>query len=245
MAKLCQIIAVETGLKPKTYAAISALHKIIQKPVLFNGFSKTYQAVGEGDEKLPAESQRVQNSVDAVLNIVSTAQSELFNTTARKDFTNCVAKADVVVEGKVIIKGAPVSYLLFMEKQLNDLRTFAAELPVLDPNEEWKRDENSGLFKAEAVQTHRTKKTQRPIVLYDATERHPAQTQLITEDVIAGFWTTVKQSGAIPKPKKDMLINRIDALSYAVKQAREEANTVEEVNVPDVGKGVFDYLYTE
>jgi hypothetical protein len=40
-------------------------------------------------------------------------------------------------------------------------------------------------------------------VLYDATEHHPAQTQLISEDVIVGWWETVKHSGAIPRPRQE------------------------------------------
>lgn len=46
-------------------------------------------------------------------------------------------------------------------------------------------------------------KTQRPIVLYDATDNHPAQAQLITEDVLAGLQEKVDISGAIPSTEKN------------------------------------------
>jgi hypothetical protein len=243
MPKLNQIIAIEKGIKSQAYAAVTLLHKAIQKPDLFNGFSKDYSPKGDDeDEKLPSERKRVQYNVTEVLRAVERETTQLMNITARKDYTNCVAKATVMVNGHTIIKDAPVSYLLFMEKQLNDMRAVVTELPVLDENETWHQDANSGLYKAEATQTHRTKKVQKPLVLYPATAEHPAQTQVMTEDIIAGFWSQVKQSGAMPKPKKQALLQRVDVLQQAVKQARESANMTDEVPSGDPGKAVFTYL---
>lgn len=242
MAKLNQIIAIEKGIKSRTYSEFGELHKAAQKQELFNGFSKTYQKKNEESEDLPAENKRVQYTVNDVLRNGARILTELFDVTARKDYTNCAAKADVKVDEVVIIKAAPVSYLLFLEKQLTDLRTFAGALPVLDNAENWDLDPNSGLFKTDPIQTHRTKKIVRPIVLYNATPEHPAQTQLVTEDILAGYWNQVKQSGAMPAPDKAALLNRIEILLQAVKQAREEANGLDEVATPEVGEAVFNFL---
>ena len=246
-AKLNQIIAIEKGIKSKAYSDVSELYKAVQKPDLFNGFSKTYQALADDDgERLPAEKKRVQFVVDDVLRSIERAVTSLIDVTARKDYTNCVAKADVVVDGVTIMTGAPVSFLLFTEKQLTDLRSIVAALPVLDDGETWVKDANSGLFKSETTQTHRTKKTQKPIVLYPATPEHPAQTAMVTEDVISGFWSQVKQSGAWPKPEKQTLTARVDKLLNAVKQARETANIHDEVPLPgSIGTAVFTYLLGE
>lgn len=242
MAKLNQIIAVEKGIKSRVYSEITDLDKAAQKPELFNGFVKNYQPKDVDDEGLPSERKRVQYEVGEVLRHVERLSTEYFDITARKDWTNCEARADVLVDGKGLLLRVPVSYLLFLEKQLTDMRTFVARLPVLDDGEEWNKDVNSGLFKTEATQTHRTKKVQKPIVLYPATPEHPAQTQVITEDVIAGFWSQVKHSGAMPKPEKEVLVERVEKLLQAVKQAREEANTRDEVVAPSVGTAVFNYL---
>jgi hypothetical protein len=242
MAKLNQIIAIEKSIKAKSYSEISELHKAIQKPELFNGFSKNYQKKDEAGEDLPSESKRVQYTTDDVLRTLNRKTVELLNVTARKDYTNCSAKASVVVEGKTLITDAPVSYLLFLEKQLNDLHTFISCLPVLDPNEEWGKDANSGLFKSKEIVTHRTKKVVRPIVKYDATPEHPAQTDLITEDVIAGYWHQIKQSGAMGRPDKEKILARVEKLSYAIKQAREEANSCSEVPVENIGENILTYV---
>ena len=246
MAKLNQIIAIEKGVKSQSVSATDQLYKAVQKPELFNGFMKTYQAKDEDDgEKLPSEKKRVQYTVPDVLRAVERSMADLMIVTARKDWTNCVAKGDIVVGDTTICSGVPVPYLLFLEKQLTDLRTFVSHLPLLSEDETWDLDANAGLYKSEATQTHRTKKIQRPIVLYQATPEHPAQTAMVTEDVISGFWTTVKQSGAMPKPGKMELLFRVDALLRAVKEAREAANGIDEVEPPPVAESIFQFLSRE
>jgi hypothetical protein len=244
-AKLNQIIAIEKGIKARVYGDITEINKTIQKQELFNGFAKEYRKKDEDGEELPSEKKRVQFTVIDHLRNVARLSTELFDITARKDFTNCVATAEVVVDGETIITAAPVTFLLFLEKQLTDLRTLVGNLPVLDEGETWAYDGNSGLYKTEPSQTHRTKKVQKPIVLYPATVEHAAQTQLISEDVIAGFWHLVKHSGALPKPDKQDLAQRVEKLLQAVKQAREQANSVDEVPVPKIGEAVFTYLFDE
>lgn len=245
MGKLNQIIAIEKGVKSRAYAGLTELNKAIMKPDLFNGFTKAYQPIDDAGEKLPMDSKRVQLTATDTFRVIEKGMTELMSVTARKDWTNCMAKGDVVVDGKTILLQVPVSYLLFLEKQMNDLRTMAENMPVLDDTDNWTKDTSSGLFKSDPVQTHRTKKTQRPIVLYDATDKHPAQTQLITEDLLAGHWTAVKQSGAMQKPEKLALVERIDKLSRAIKEAREAANNIDEVATPEIGTSVFSFLFPE
>lgn len=245
MAKLNQIIAVEKGIKARVYGEITDLNKAIQKPELFNGFSKTYKKKDEDGEDLPPEKKRVQFSTVEIFRSVERLSSELMEVTARKDWTNCEAKGDVMVDGKTIVVGAPVSFLLFMEKQLTDLRTFVGNVPVLDEAEAWSMDINSGLYKTEPTSTHRTKKIAKPIVLYPATPEHPAQTQMVAEDVIAGFWQQEKHSGAMPKPEKEAIAERVEKLLRAVKEAREAANVHDEVWTPNVGIAVFGYIFDE
>jgi hypothetical protein len=243
MALLNQVIAVEKGIKSRVYSEISDLHKVIQKPDLFNGFVKSYKRKNEEDgEELPSERKQVQYRVPEVMQKVARDSTEIFNITARKDWTNCDARADVAVDGVVLLPKVPVTHLLFLEKQLTDMRTFVGCLPVLDEAESWTLDPNSGLFKTEGSTTHRTKKVQKPIVLIQPTVEHPGQAELITEDVIVGFWTQLKQSGAMPKPDRDALAGRVEKLLQAVKMAREAANSVEESASPPVGEAVFGYL---
>lgn len=240
MAKLNQIIAVETGTKPRVLSTVSELYKTIQHEQLFNGFVKTYTPNEEAGEKLPDEKKPVAHFVDDMLSKFERAQSELMEVTARKDWSNTQAKADVVVGEKVLVKDAPVTYLLFLEKRLEDVRTFIGALPVLDATESWVKEDK--LYKTASVNQNRTKKVQKPIVLYPATPEHPAQTQIITEDINVGIYNTTKMSGAIRLTEKEGMLERVDTLIKAVKEARESANNQDEVAAPEVGVAVFDYI---
>lgn len=242
MATQAQIVAIEKGVKARVYARVSDLHKANQKAELFNGMAKTYRPLADDGKELPPESKKVQFSVDDQLAEARKSLSELIDLTARKDWTNCAAKADIKIGGLPIVSGVPATHLLFLEKQLTDFRSFVAALPVLDTSEDWTYDPASGMYRTPEVKTHRTEKQQKPIVLYDATPEHPAQTQVLTSDELVGHWTTVKHSSAMPTPDKVALLERVDTLLKAVKQAREEANSVDEVPVPHVADAIFDYL---
>ena len=92
--------------------------------------------------------------------------------------------------------------------------------------------------------THKSKKIQKPVVLYEATHEHPAQVQLAGEDVTIGHWKNVKLSGAIPVTEKQAIVARVEKLLRAVKEAREEANATEEVaTVPKVAETLFSYVF--
>jgi hypothetical protein len=245
MAKLNQIIAIEKGIKSRVYSDITDWDKISQKPQLFNGFSKEYRPIDTDGEALPPERQRVQYRVRDLLQSVERLCTEYFDITARKDWTNCTACADVKVNGQTILSEVPVPYLLFLEKQLTDLRTLIGRLPLLDEADDWKVDSSSGLMRTDEIKTHRTKKVQKPIVLYHATTEHPAQTQIVTEDILAGYWHQTKLSGAMARPDREKLTERVEALLQAVKQAREAANGFDEAEkVPSAGRAIFDYLYS-
>lgn len=240
--KLNQILAIEKGTKSRVHGEITRMHHALQKPTLLNGFAKSYQANDEAGDQHPPENARVQMIATDMIRKAGRLLTELFDITATKDWANTQAKGDLVVDGQVLLEQVPATYLLFLEKQLNDLNTFVGKIPVLDPSDEWSYDESSNLFKTEPSRTSRTKKVQRPIVLYPATEKHPAQTQLISEDVVVGSWLTVKHSGALPVNKKTELLERIERLSNAAKMAREQANGTE-ASRREVGERVFTYLF--
>jgi len=239
--KLNQVLAIEKGVKSRTQGTVTKLYHMIQKPILMAGLMKTYQPLEEGGQEYPPERQKVQVRADDVLTDASVALSELFDVTAQKDFANCGAVADVIVEDNVLLEQVPVTFLLFLEKQLTDFRTILGKVPTLDASEEWKKDEALGLHRTDPTKTTRTAKVQKPIVLYDATEEHPAQTQLLTEDVVVGTWETVKQSGALPADRKTAIQKRVEKLLEAVKFARETANSIE-ANKQTIGDTVFAYL---
>ncbi|NJP44007.1 DUF7873 family protein [Actinacidiphila epipremni] len=242
MAKLNQIIAVEKGVKTKAQQELTSAQHDLAKPALLSGISRTYQAKDEEGEQLPPESTRVQVQAEGVLRSAVAALTRLFDVTATKDWANCEARADVTVDGRVVVAAVPVSYLLFLEKQLTDLHAFVRRLPVLDAAESWTQDPSTDAWKTEPVRTIRTRKVPRNHVKAEATENHPAQVEVYYEDVPVGYWTTVKFSGALPARRVNELLDRVEKLQTAVKFAREEANGTE-VTDRRVGEAVLGYVF--
>src|SRR5688572_15543780 len=143
MAKLNQIIAVEKGIKSKSFQDLTEAHHAVQKPALLSGIARTYQPKDEEGEQLPPESTKVQIRTEDVLRQMAATLSRLFDVTATKDATNAVARADVKVDDRVLLSDVPVTYLLFLEKQLTDLHTFVKKLPTLDAAESWSFNESA------------------------------------------------------------------------------------------------------
>lgn len=245
MSLLCQIIAVEPSVKQTTYSAVTKLHhdtQRSQKDGPFAGISRNYTPIEDGGEQLPGEYTRVQWTVPNILNQVAVAETRLLDLVATKDWANCDAKGTVAIDGQEILKDVPVTYLLFLEKQLKDLRTFVSKLPTLDLAEEWHYDENRGCYASGATKTARTKKIPQNHVLAPATDKHPAQVHMFTTDEIVGYWETVKFSGCLPVDRVRTLIDRVEKLAAAVAFAREQANT-KRVDDKKVGEKVFEYLF--
>jgi hypothetical protein len=240
--KLCEIIAVEKGVKGEALRSATELHRLSGKPQLFEGQNRTFEPKEDADH-LPAESVRVQQNVKTMLDKFAESVGELINVEATKDHGNLRAKSNVEVDGVTVLEDVPTTFLLALEKELERINTFVKELPQLDPAEEWEYDSATRLHRASSRKTQKTKKTQKPVVLYDATEEHPAQTQLITEDVVVGFWNTQRLSGAISADKKQSILVQISKLRKAVKTARERANSTEVVRYNHVGQKVFDFLF--
>lgn len=241
MTKLNQIIAIEKGVKAKTSREFTDLHRTIQKLPLLAGIARNYAPKDDDGDRLPPESTLVQVSADGVLADLTAVLVRLFDLEITKDTANGEAFADVEIGGATIVVDAPVTTLLFLEKQLVDVRTFIAKIPVLDPSERWTHDSATGVWVTDASVTAKNKKVPRNHVKAPATDKHPAQVELYYEDVIVGMWTTRKFSGALPADRQHVLLGRVDRLIDAVKYAREQANS-KEIADYKMGKAIFDYL---
>jgi hypothetical protein len=242
MPKLNQIIALAAGKKSQAHKALTDAHQSLQKSNSLEGISRTYKPKDDDGEQLPSEKKAVQLKVkDAVRSAVA-ALTDLFDIVATQDGANCMAKSDIVVDGIVILKSVPVTTLLFLEKQLVDIHTFVDKLPTLDPGEVWTYSADVDHFASDSYQTTKTKKVMKNHVKAEATKEHPAQVETYTEDVIVGYWTTVKFSSAIPAKEKNEMLERVRKLQEAVKCAREEANGME-VETRKIGAAVLNHVF--
>lgn len=240
--KLNQLIAIVNGTKTQTQKSITEVYKKIQSESLLMGISRTYQPKDEEGETRPPENKRVQYTVEQALNEAGDQWSELWDLVTQQDATNCVAKADIVVDGNVVAALIPVTTLIFLEKQLTDVHTFISKIPTLDPAEHWVWNDNANAYACDPSQTSSTKKVLKNHVKYEATKEHPAQVEVFSEDVTIGHWTTIKFSGALPAAAKKGMLDRVDKLQKAIKMAREQAN-LEEVHPIKISKKLLSYLF--
>jgi hypothetical protein len=246
VTRLSTVNAVVAGEKKTSDSALTGLYHLVQRsPELLSGIIRTYQPKDEDGDQLPPERKNVQTRVRAdVIPAINDALTRMFDLQLTQDTANCTAIADVIVDGRVLIPAAPVTYLLWLDKMLVNLRTIVDKLPTLDPAEVWSWDESLGVYRAEPARTVRSKKIPRNHVKAEATDRHPAQVDVYYEDVAQGQWTAVKLSGAVPAALVQALTLRVKTLLEAVKVAREEANTTN-ADPRQAGAAVFDYLFGE
>ena len=240
--RLHQLLAVEKDIKNNALRVITDLYQELGKNPLLSGIARRYRPLSEEGEKFSPESTLVQLRVEEAFPEVQQALGKLFDLALAKEDANQTAKADIVVDGVTLVEGVPVCALLFLEKQVSDLSAFVDKLPVLDPSERWTRDTNQNCWATEPVETSKTKKLPRVIEKSPATDKHPAQVEMVHEDVLVGYWSTVKFSGALPAERKAVLKARVAKLRQAIKVAREDAN-VARVGERKLGEPILGYLF--
>ena len=238
--KLCQIVAVVSGMKTANQAGLTKAHQI--KSDLIIGLTRRYEPKDAEGDPLAPDVKRVQTTVPDVLKTVMTEMTRTLDAVRTLDEGNTVARADVVVGGKTILTAVPVGHLLYLESRLDDIATFIDGLPTLDPSEEWKLSDEPGVYRTEPSQSYRMAKVFRNHNLAPATDKHPAQVQVYQVDEMIGTFTTVKSSGAVPQSMKAAMAGRAKQLRDAIKMAREEANAIEVEQFKE-GESILGFVF--
>lgn len=239
-----QLIAVEKGEKDRANEAFAGAYHRLQQLQAMTGISRRYKPDDEDGEDRPPEDHRVQVKVADELTAIREGLTPYWDLAASKDETNTRAKANVVVNGRSILDDVSVPTLLWLEKQLVDMRTVMGKLPQLDPSREWTYDPNTGAYRSKEEKSISQKKIPRFQVMYDATDKHPAQIREYTDDVRVGEWTTTHYSGALPVDRIRTIQDRVATLLKAVQVAREEANSTTVVE-KKIGDPIFDFLFEQ
>lgn len=164
----------------------------------------------------------------------------------RKNKTNQSAVSDLHFNGEILVKDVPVDELLGLEVRLTNLRGMLTQMPALDASKVWEPDSSTGCLAWKARNPDVTTKTEKkttPVVLYEATDKHPAQIKEINQDVVVGTNTTINYSGAATSLQKAQVLRNVDELIGEVKKARMRANT--SVAVEDsIGSALISRILT-
>jgi len=248
MAKLHELLAVEGNLENQANKTRSELASTFEKKRhLFGEKRVTFTASTEGAQPVTEEQSDIQTTVAKEITWISTILAKALDASHQIDIANTVAKADVVTEdGETILKDMPATSLLQLEKRLKEVHDLVVAIPTLDPARGFKQDEQreKGIFKAREINKTRTKKTARPLVLYEATKEHPAQVKEIVEDLPIGAILEQEWSSLITPATKADLIDRCDILLRAVKKARARANELDtDVATNKIGKKLLEFIF--
>ena len=161
---------------------------------------------------------------------------------AIQDYTNTEAKGTIVIDGETLLADVPVTYLLFLEHQIQETKTFISKLPTLPLDSQWTYNDYASLYMAEAIRTLKTKKVTEFVEASPATKEHPAQIREVTKDIVEGTWIKTDHSGAIAENIKERLLSQVQKLHQAIVIAREEANRHEAI-VNEPGEVLLNFIF--
>lgn len=252
MPKLHEVIAVKDDRKRAAAKFIQeAATTFIKRQDHFDAKQVIFEPVSEEFASAVQETEHTEmvTTVRNKLNFVEGHIINFLDVSFQQESANMEAKADIVIDAAdgsevKLIENVPVVFLVQLESYLGDLRKVVYDnIPTLDPKIAWEKDdtENNVWKQKRPIESQKTKKVSKPIVLYPATDKHPAQTQLINEDIVVGKTVRTSSTGKFsPKEKSDML-DRIDRLVSAVKKARSRANSTDAPKMK-IGKKIFDFI---
>ena len=247
MGKLCESIAV-VGELEGAWKKILEESKVTfgKKHEHFVAFVKRYSPFAEEEKATENIEERkdLDTTVNDKLDYMFEHVINYLDCFAQVEATNQVAKADLEVDGKVILSGVPATVLLGLESKLRAVKEVLDLLPTLAPGISWVKDATRGpnIYKRERdEESFRTRKEPKSKTLYDATKEHPAQIEKWTEMINIGKYITTHWSGMLSPAEKSDMLGRLDKLSRAVKQARQRANVQEVVDI-HIGQKLVTYI---
>ncbi len=235
---LHQLIAVQRGVDEETAKTLGAVKHLLavggdQDPL--TGLSRVYEARSDDPaEALPAQSRRVQITAAELTGRAASALDRLFNLKFTREEGNCNARADVIVDGHVLLTGVPVGFLMFLEAQVGQIVGLIDQIPTLNPADDWSDTApglREGVWASAPRKTAVSKRLPQVQVLSPAQvidgQKFDPQVRPYETEVTVGWWTTVKYSGQMdPKVQQDMRARAVK-VQDALRKAREAANRLE------------------
>lgn len=248
MTKLHELLAVDSNMKKQADSTRSDLMNTFDKKKHhFTQKLVTFEPVEDGAPPVTEEQLDLQTTVKKELVWISDHITRSLDVSYQVAIANTTAKADVVLEGgETLLKAVPATSLLELEKRVNEVRELVAAIPTLDPAKGFSLDKDRGadIFVARDSIRVRTKKIQEPLVLAPATDKHPAQVQLVSKDVASGNVKTQEWSGMLTTADKGDMLDRVEALARAIKKARARANETEiDPSANKIGKALLAYVF--
>lgn len=247
MTKVHELLAVlgsKSGQASTVRGDLTATFK--SKRHLFEGRKKTFRPLEESVEPTVEEETDIQSTVAKEIKWISGYLASAVDLAYQVDLANTEARANIELEnGEILIKAIPATTLLQLEKRIAEWKNLIEAIPTLDPAKGFEEDKahGEGHYRAREVVKLRKVKTKKVYVKFPATKEHPAQTELVDEDVPTGTILEQEWSGLITPGVKADLLDRVETLGRAVSKARSKANDhAIETQDKKIGAGLLEFV---
>ena len=250
-AKLHEILAVEKARTGQVKTLLEDTSRKFNKAAdYFSGHLKSLKLIKDDPanvaiEAAAREHRQLPTTVVETLEYLFKHWANAEDVLLQKSLTNQVARADIVLaDGHVLAASVPVDELLGLESRLEELRKVFHAMPTNRADTKYAPadDGRKGSWTAvDADITTKTERTKEPFIKAPATDKHPAQVDVVEKDIVVGTFTNIKLSGAATTLQKAQAIELVDDLIAATKQARMRANTAEVID-GKVGTAITGYL---
>lgn len=247
--KLHELLAIETNLENQADKCRTELAATFDKKRhLFEEKTTVFFPLAENEQPVTELQSDLQSTVRMELDWISTHLGKSIDASYQVAEANMTARADVVLEdddGTVLLTGVPATALLELEKTVAKITALINTIPTLDPAKGFTPDpqRGTGVFKAREVNKNRTRKQAKVLIKYEATREHPAQTEVVNEDVPVGRIQEQEWSGLITPAQKGELLNRAEMLARAIRRARSRANEAAVDTKGKIGGKLLKYLF--
>lgn len=244
MGKLHELLAVEEDAKGKAKHILEESIKVFKdKPTHFIEQIQKFMPFEENEKEIFEGELAMVTTVTEKLDYTFKALSRFIDCGYQKEDTNTLAKADIVLSnGAILAKEVPATALLFLEREIGKIYELVTSIPTLEPGIFWgdAKERGSEIYYHKDSKI-RTKKVLKPIILYAATDKHPAQVEKVTEDVPTGNIERHTYSSKYTPLKKAQMIERLDDIKISIKKARQRANGCE-ASIKKIGDNIFNYV---
>ena len=245
--KLHELIAVRNSTRAQaTKTATDLMNTFEKKQHHFTARIKTFTPDGEDAQTKTEEQLELQTTVRKELDWIKEFMVKAIDISNSVNTGNRTAQADIVLEdGSILATGVPSTTILELEDVLEELRKFTDKIPTLDPSKGFKPDpdKGKGVYVSREIEKTRTQATKKIYVLYPHSDKHPAQTQLVDEQVPIGKIREQEWSSMLTPAEKGDILDRIEKLIRAVKKARSRANETEVLVVNKIGEALLSYAF--
>jgi hypothetical protein len=245
MAKLHELLAVHSSLATQAEKTRTDLtHTFETKVQRFGEKRVVYTPDKEGAQETVEVQASLQSTVNGELVWIKKILAKYWNSEFQIADSNTKAKADILLDdGTILAKDIPATALLDLEKRLAELQVLFKSIPTLDPTKGFEKDpQRKNAYKAREVTKKRTELQKQILIKYEATDKHPAQTEVYDKQVPIGTISEKEWSGLITPAESADLNSRLDDVLRAVKKARARANEQEVDLTKKVADSLFDHI---